>query len=123
MSRAPLSTLSYLSFADYLAARGPDLVEEDWRRHATKVSHILSEGTRPEIDPALPPLVNGHDLMQVFNLPPGPRIGQLLEQVREAEAAGEVASKEDALAWVGHFLGIEAERVLVTMPSTKRTEG
>ena len=119
---AAVDTL-YLSFADYLAARGPDLVEEDWRRHATKVSHILSEGTRPEVDPALPPLVNGHDLMQVFGLPPGPRIGRLLEHVREAEAAGEVDSKEDALAWVGQFLGINADPAMTSMSPTKRTEG
>ena len=56
---AAVDTL-YLSFADYLAARGPNLIEEDWHRHATKVSHILSEGMRPQVDPTLPPLINGH---------------------------------------------------------------
>ena len=96
---ASLDTL-YLSFADYLAARGPDLMERDWHRHATKISHILSERTRPEMAPGHPPLVNGHDLIEVFGLAPGPYIGELLEGVREAEVAGEVSCREDALVWV-----------------------
>ena len=103
---AAVDTL-YLSFADYLAARGPDLVEGDWHRHARKVSHILEQGTRPEVDPALPPLVNGHDLMEIFGLTPGPQIGMLLEQVREAEAAGEVTSRDGALSWVRAALAPE----------------
>ena len=113
----------YLSFADYLAARGPGLVEADWRRHAGKVSHILAEGMRPEVNPALPPLVNGHDLMNIFRLPPGPRVGELLEQVREAEAAGEVSSPEEAIAWVERSLGDSGAQDLVAMSSARRAEG
>ena len=114
---AAVDTL-YLSFADYLAARGPDLVEEDWHRHATKISHILEQGTRPEVDPALPPLVNGHDLMEAFGLAPGPQIGLLLNRVREAEAVGDVTSRDEALSWVRALL----EPDLVTA-SSPRCEG
>lgn len=114
---AAIDTL-YLSFADYLAARGPDLVEEDWHRHATKVSYILEQGARAEVDPVLPPLVNGHDLMETFGLSPGPQIGVLLEQVREAEAAGEVTNHEEALSWIRAVLVSD----MVTA-STARCEG
>ena len=124
---AAVDTL-YLSFADYLAARGPMLEEPDWRRHASKVSHIITEGERPEIAPDHLPLVDGHALMKAFGLAPGPRIGHLLEQVREAEAAGEVASREEGLAWVEQVLQHESAHHGPDMPRTgisdaRRAEG
>jgi hypothetical protein len=35
--------------------------------------------------------------MRALGLPPGPRIGSLLEEIREAQAAGEIHTAEDAL--------------------------
>lgn len=45
-----------------------------------------------------PTLIDGRTLMQELNLPPGPQVGQLLESIREAQAGGEVSSREEALA-------------------------
>lgn len=42
-------------------------------------------------------LITGKDVMQVLNLPPGPQIGALLEQVAEAQAEGKVLTRQDAL--------------------------
>ena len=47
---------------------------------------------------APPPLVNGNDIMQELGLPPGKQIGVILEAIREAQASGEVVTKEEALA-------------------------
>ena len=47
-----------------------------------------------------PPLLNGHDLMALLDLPPGRRIGDLLEQLREAQALGEVNDRDEAIAFV-----------------------
>jgi len=47
---------------------------------------------------APPPLLNGNDLMQELNLQPGPLIGQLLDAIREAQALGEVSTREQAFA-------------------------
>jgi tRNA nucleotidyltransferase/poly(A) polymerase len=44
------------------------------------------------------PLLDGHVLMQQLQLPPGRQVGELLEQVLEAQAAGEIQNVEDALA-------------------------
>ena len=35
--------------------------------------------------------------MEAFALPGSPQIGQLLELIREAQAAGEIATREEAL--------------------------
>jgi tRNA nucleotidyltransferase/poly(A) polymerase len=47
---------------------------------------------------APPPLLNGNDLMQEMVLQPGPLIGQLLGAIREAQALGEVSTREQAFA-------------------------
>ena len=47
---------------------------------------------------APPALVNGNDIMQYLNIPPGPRLRVLLEAVREAQAAGEISTREEAFA-------------------------
>ena len=87
----------YLAMADYLAAKGPEVVADHWANHARMLSDLLQAGQ--EQAPARGPqrLLSGHDLMQHLNLPPGPRIGRLLEQIDEARAAGEIATREDAL--------------------------
>lgn len=50
------------------------------------------------------PLVDGHQLMTYLQLPPGPHIGRLLEQVLEAQAAGEIQTADEALALAARWL-------------------
>ena len=90
----------YLSLADHLAARGPDLDMDGWERHVSMMAHVLEVGTREQAPERLRRLITGHDLIQEFGLTPGPIIGTLLEGAQEAQAAGEVDSQEAALAWV-----------------------
>ncbi len=99
-----LDTL-YLNTADYLAARGPMLEREDWVAHCGLVQYILEEW-RSEGDEhrdsvkSLPKLVDGYDIIDGFALAPGPLIGELLEEVREAQASGDVRTREQALELV-----------------------
>jgi poly(A) polymerase len=90
----------YLSLADYLAARGPELAQDDWGEHARMITYILQDGTQPATLERPERLLTGHDLIQHFGLAPGPQIGSLLERINEAQAAGEIATREDALALV-----------------------
>ena len=87
-----------VNLADYRAARGDLLQWGEWDRYAAQCRHILSTGlTREDATPPKP-LVTGHDIMKEFQLSPGPLIGRLLEEVREAKAAGEITTREQALA-------------------------
>ncbi len=88
----------YLNLADYLAARGPLLAREEWMAYTAKVRHIMVTGLAQEQPTQASPLVNGHDLMDNCGLPPGPLVGRILEAIREAQATGEVATREQALA-------------------------
>jgi len=47
-----------------------------------------------------PKLVDGHDLINIFGMNPGPKIGEFLEQVHEAQASGEVDTREEALSYI-----------------------
>jgi hypothetical protein len=48
--------------------------------------------------------------MKSFGLSPGRRVGELLESVREARAAGEISGREEALALVARLLGAPVSR-------------
>ena len=94
----------YLCMADYLGAKGPDLVHEEWLNHARMVGHILHVGTSEPVSPTTTHLITGHDLMSHFNLSPGPEISAVLERVNEARAAGEIETKEQALEMAANTL-------------------
>ena len=93
---AAIDTL-YLNLADYLAARGPDLRDQEWSDHRRVVEHILREGTTPRAPERPPKLIDGHEIMRTFSLEPGPRVGSLLDAVHEAQASGEIVSREEAI--------------------------
>lgn len=88
-----------LSLADTLATYGPTLPQDIWAAHLDVVRKLLQawwENPTERISP--PALINGHDLIDELALEPGPEIGQILEAVREAQAANQISSREEALA-------------------------
>ncbi len=93
----------FLSLADHLATRGPDLDMANWREHAGVVEYVLSRYFARENVVRPPKLVDGHDLINIFAMKPGPEIGVILEVVREAQAAGELSSREDALSFIKDY--------------------
>jgi len=90
-----------LYLADHLATWGPRLRMGRWRRRVEFVASMLADYYERHQQVIAPPrLIGGHDLMDEFALEEGPRIGELLEAVREAQVEGEVKTKEEALALV-----------------------
>lgn len=90
-----------LGLASYLAAAGPTLATADWSHYLESISVLLEgyfpTGGTPRITD-LPALVTGRELMRRLGLQAGPEVGDLLEQIREAQAAGEIATTAEALA-------------------------
>lgn len=89
-----------LALADHLATydgRGPTAV---WQGLLTLVEALLRHYFEQyEETVAPPPLVNGRQLMQALNLPPGPEIGRLLRLIEEAQAAGDLETAEQAISF------------------------
>ena len=87
----------YLNMADFLAARGPTMTEEDWRDHCELMDHILTKGRQQSAPETLPKIITGHDIMEALSLQPGPEVGRLLGLAHEAQANGEINSIDEAL--------------------------
>src|SRR5439155_491910 len=90
--------LLLLVLADGAAVTGASPLAT-WRR-AGVVRELLagwSEQREAEMRPAL---LRGEDVMARFSLEPGPRVGWLLAQAREAQDLGRVRSREEALAFL-----------------------
>jgi len=94
---AGIDTL-FLSLADHLGTAGPRVDLENWRRHVAVIDYVLKMRLQERVVVEPPKLVDGDDLMSALGIPPGPRLGELLELVREAQAAGEVSTREEAIA-------------------------
>lgn len=88
-----------LALADHIATHGPEVQTERWGRRIKATGELLAGyWARLAKNVAPPLLISGHDLMSELGLPPGKRIGELLEAIREAQAAGEVLTRQEALA-------------------------
>jgi putative nucleotidyltransferase with HDIG domain len=89
-----------LGLADLRGTYGPTLAQETWTA-ALDVARILLENywEKREETVAPPRLVDGNDLMQELRIKPGRAIGQLLEGIREGQATGKIASREEALGF------------------------
>lgn len=90
----------FLALADYLASRGPLVSMEEWKRNCQLINHILTEHDRQQVKILPVKLIDGNDIMNTFDLPPGRLIGKLLTIVNEAYASGELNTREEALTLV-----------------------
>ncbi|MEK7354238.1 MAG: HD domain-containing protein, partial [Chloroflexota bacterium] len=90
----------FLSLADHLATRGPELKLDGWQEHARLVDYVIGKGFEQEKIVNPPKLIDGYDIIKFFSTPPGPEVGEMLELVREAQASGEVTTREEALSLI-----------------------
>lgn len=94
-----------LSLADCLATYDQNPPGQTWM-NLVNVVHSLLEAwfIQPSKSVSPPSFISGRDLMEEFDLSPGPRIGQLLEAIREAQAAGLINSRQEALNTARHLI-------------------
>lgn len=93
-----------LSLADLHAMAGPMLDLSTWQRQLDVAASLLDAYFNHPLEAVRPhPLIDGRDLMASLGLRPGQHIGQLLAAVAEAQAAGELHSRDDAVAYAGQI--------------------
>ena len=90
--------LALLCVADGMGKAGADTPLEDRQRRGRMAELILdayytrfAPGAAPE------PLIHGEDVL-ALGVAPGPKIGQMIEVVREAQMAGDITTRAEALA-------------------------
>jgi tRNA nucleotidyltransferase/poly(A) polymerase len=97
-SLTPLLVLH--SLADKSASRGAG--------HARTMARLRGAGRdllaiwRAETERArrLPRLADGNDVMRLLGIPPGPRVGEILAEIDDLQASGELGGRDAALAWI-----------------------
>jgi poly(A) polymerase len=89
--------VTVLTTADRLATQGERTRREAIEDHLELARTLTGEALAWRADPPRPP-VTGEELMDALGLDPGPEVGRLLEELREAAFAGEVRSKDEALS-------------------------
>ncbi len=97
-----------LALADVLATYGTTLTQDTWNHYLDVIRELLEAWwERPEESVNPPALLNGHDLIELFRLTPGPQIGQILEMVREAQADKQIETRSQAVDMIKNYLGHE----------------
>jgi poly(A) polymerase len=98
--RELLPDLLKLMLADREAARGKHASEgarQNYRLAMGRILKVLEEA------PPKPPLLTGNDVMKLLSLLPGPKVGEALELLREAEAVGDATTREEAEALLKNY--------------------
>jgi poly(A) polymerase len=89
--------VTLLSVADRLATRGRK-ADEAIARHLELARQVLAEALARRAAGPQPPLVRGDELAAALGIARGPRLGELLARIAEARFAGEVSTRDEALA-------------------------
>lgn len=90
--------VTLLSVADRLATRG-ERAHEAIERHLRLAAQLLPQALRWHREGPPRPLVRGDVLARELGIEPGPRLGSLLDELCEAQYAGEVRDGQQALAY------------------------
>ena len=92
------------AFADLDATRGRD--PEPRQQNLIKLSRRLKEIYEKERETFIKPLISGRDLI-ALGLEPGPSIGTIIRMIHQKQLAGDIGSKEEALAEARELLSIQ----------------
>jgi len=90
--------ITLFTVADRLATQGPRTRSEAIDAHLELAREMIAEGLAWRRDGAPAPLIRGDELAGELGVEPGPQLGRALGEIEAAQFAGEVSSRDDALA-------------------------
>jgi poly(A) polymerase len=93
-----------LSLADRLSTKGPAITDEIMRNAYENHMGLMLQYLTEQENLRQPPLVNGHEIMDRFNLSPGPHLRRALDALIEAQQLSEVQTGPDAMEWLAHHI-------------------
>ena len=98
--------MGLLALAEIISKYGPQIPHELWERKLTAMFMLL-DGYFDRYDQLIQPepIIDGNDLIQKVGYEPGEKIGTILQQITEAQAAGEVRDRASALAMASRLYG------------------
>jgi poly(A) polymerase len=99
--------VTLLTVADRLSARGsgPFATEEAIEAHLSLAREMLAAALAWRREGPPPPLLRGDDLAAEVGISEGPELGELLAELEAAQYAGEVHTREEAIAHARRLRG------------------
>lgn len=91
--------------ADRLSARGPEITDNIVEENISALNKLLEFylDSRETLKP-LPKLLDGNEIMKIFNIKPSPKLGEIIEALNEAQISGDVVTKDDAVKFIKTIL-------------------
>jgi hypothetical protein len=78
---------------------------DEWDRFLTAMEGLIAYTFSQAAEHLTKPLVDGHSLMKHLGLTPGPKVGDIMRELAEAQAAGKITDVEGALALAELLVG------------------
>ncbi|MDX6632947.1 MAG: poly(A) polymerase [Solirubrobacterales bacterium] len=97
--------LTLLTVADRLATQGPKTKPEALEAHLGLARELLPDALAWQAGGGPGSPLSGDELSEELELEPGPQLGRLLEELSAAAYAGEITSREDAIALARRIAG------------------
>lgn len=93
-----------LARADRLCARGPMVSDEMVEANLNNLKLLLEfyENIEPRLE-KLPKLLDGVEIMQILNIKPSRKLGEVIEALSEAQLEKKVNTKEEAVEFIKSF--------------------
>ena len=92
------------NLAEYRTRIGAEFSNNEWLQRLTLAETLLKAWwEQPELIRPVP-LLDGDEIIQSGQLPPGPIIGEILEALVYMQIAGSVKTKKEAFAWLASWL-------------------
>ncbi len=93
-----------LAQADRLSARGPEITDDVVEKNINSLNELLNFylEVRDTLKP-LPILLDGNDVMDILNIKPSPKLGEILNALHEAQLSSNILTKDEAIEFVKAF--------------------
>ena len=90
-----------IAYADRMSALGPEITQEILNKNIAGLQNLIKIyfEEKNKLAP-LPKLVNGNEIMQILNIQASPRLGKIIEQLKEAQISSIVKTKEEAIDFI-----------------------
>lgn len=92
-----------LAKADRLSARGEAVSEEMVENNLNLLTQLQNFYLKQKDSINLPKLLNGNEIMKILNINASPKLGEIIQNLHEAQINGEVSNKEEAIEFVKKF--------------------
>ena len=90
-----------LAKADRLSARGVDITEEIVNTNISGLDKLLDFylSKKDSLAP-LPKLIDGREIMEILNIKPSPKLGEIINAINEGQLNGDITTHEEAVNYI-----------------------